>query len=133
MIIAGGSFGRSGRAVLDERQALVLHGASEATYPVRRITELAASRKYLDLPGCLAYLVGIPAVTVLGFLAFGVLGTLAGLAVAVFGVYVSVRERLVRVSFDDGRRVDLVCSPRDARRLVELHRKAADGGIDRDR
>ncbi|MDX1594930.1 MAG: hypothetical protein R3298_11830 [Gammaproteobacteria bacterium] len=122
VIIVGGSFGRSGRAEVDDDGRLVLRGDVQAAYPMRRVTWIEASRKEPGVVGCLGYAVGIPAVAVLGFLVFGVLGTLAGFGAAVIGVYISARERSVRLAFDDGRRVDLVCTPKDARRLDALWR-----------
>ena len=123
VIVVGGSYGTHGRARFDDG-SLVVDGATTARYGPDQVTAISATKRNPGRSGCLGATLGGALLVVFGYLGLGLPGIGLALFLAVSIGYYTHRELLVDVTFDDGRRVRLVCVPGGLERLRAFRRGA---------
>jgi len=119
MKIVRGSFGNSGSAYISRDEMLVVEGATKGVFGRGDINSLIARTDKERKFGAIGFLIGaLVLATILGIL-FGVIGAVIGIILAVAGSFYSQKSNIVEIVFSDDRRVELDCTPRGVKKLIQ--------------
>ncbi|HET8791805.1 MAG TPA: hypothetical protein VFM75_11410 [Modicisalibacter sp.] len=119
MKIIGGSFGNSGSAFVS-RDKLCIEGARKADYSR---AQLDSVQSRTEKGRRFHWFTAILGAVILGFalsLFLGVLGVIAGIALAIAGSFHADKRNIVEIALADGNRVTLDCTPRGVKKLINL-------------
>lgn len=120
MKIVGGSFGLSGRALIDDEGRLVVKGDRQARFSSDQISTVAARTEKDKKFGCFSFIIGAVMLSILFGIFLNVIGVAIGIILAAMGSFYTNSKNIVDLSLDTGETLSLECSSRQVRKLVSL-------------
>lgn len=128
MKIVGGTFGTSGGVSLSRDGYLVVKGAKTVNYMPENISTLDTRQETEKGRSVLSVLLGVliltPVLFFLGGIVIPFIGALLGLIIGLWLTFAfsrtSSKNDIVDITFSDGERVELDCTPRAVKKLVQF-------------
>ncbi len=119
MKIIGGSFGLKGKAYISRDKMLVIEGANKSIYSSEQIQSITANKLKEKRFSILSFIVGAIIFSVALGMFFNIIGVAIGIVLAIFGSYYSNTDNIVNIKFNDNKEVDLNCTPRGVKKLIQ--------------
>lgn len=120
MKIQGGHFGVNGSAYISRDKKLVVEGATKGVYEPEQVQSVSANVSKEKKFGIFGFLVGAIVLGVMLGIVFNIVGVIIGIVVAIAGSFYSESKNIVEVKFKDDKSVNLECTPRGVKKLIQF-------------
>lgn len=120
MKIIGGNFGVNGSAFINRENKLVIEGTKKGAYSPEQILSVTANVTKEKKFGIFGFIVGAIILSIILGMLLNVLGVVIALVIATAGSFYSEKNNIVEVQFNDNKAVNLECTPRGVKKLVQL-------------